>query len=83
MMTIESNPIARRKALEPMILKILSTDEGRSQMAALLSEVVDELRLLGLQADAREKRDGCSCCICSEASSESEQLRAALSGQKC
>ena len=76
-----SNVIENRTALEPMILKILSTDEGRSQMAALLSEICDELRLLGLQADARAERDACKCCICCEQSSEQEQLRAAVSGQ--
>ena len=63
-----------------MLLKIMATDEGRAQMAALLSEFVDELRILGLQADAREKRDACKCCICCEQSSEQEQLRAAVSG---
>ena len=76
-----SNVIENRTALEPMILKILSTDEGRSQMAALLSEIADELRLLGLQADAREKRERCRCCICCEQSSEQEQLRAAVQAE--
>ena len=72
------NVIENRTALEPMILKILSSDEGRGQVAALLSEFVDELRILGLQADARAERDGCKCCICCEQSAESEQLRAAM-----
>ena len=76
-----SNVIENRTALEPMILKILSTDEGRSQMAALLSEICDELRLLGLQADAREKRERCRCCICTEQSSEQEQLRASVQAE--
>ena len=78
------NTIQQRTALEPMILKILSSDEGRSQMAALLSEFVDELRILGLQADARKKREHCTCCICTEQSAEDrtanerEQLFAAM-----
>ena len=75
------NVIENRTQLEPMILKILSSDEGRGQVAALISEFCDELRLLGLQADAREKRERCRCCICCEQSSESEQLRAAVRGQ--
>ena len=80
-MTTETNIIARRKALEPMLLRIMSTPQGQADLAALISEFCDELRLLGLQADAREKRDGCRCCICTEESSEQEQLRAAVRGQ--
>ena len=78
------NVIENRTALEPMILKILSSDEGRGQVAALLSEFCDELRLLGLQADDREKRDACSCEICQESkredrtANEREQLFAAM-----
>ena len=75
------NVIENRTALEPMLLRIMSSDEGRSQLAALLSEFVDELRILGLQADARAERERCGCCICAEQSSEQEQLRAAVSGQ--
>ena len=74
------NTIQQRTALEPMLLKIMATDEGREQVAALISEFCDELRLLGLQADARAERDACKCCICTEQSSEQEQLRAAVSG---
>ena len=80
-MTTETNIIARRKALEPMLLRIMSTPQGQADLAALISEFCDELRLLGLQADAREKRERCRCCICCEQSSESEQLRAAVRGQ--
>ena len=76
-----SNVIENRTALEPMILKILSTDEGRSQMAALISEFCDELRLLGLQADARAEKERCRCCICTEQSSEQEQLRASVQAE--
>ena len=75
-----SNVIENRTQLEPRILKILSTDEGRSQLAALLSEFVDELRILGLQSDARAEKERCTCCICAEQSSEQEQLRAAVRG---
>ena len=80
-MTIETNIIARRKALEPQLLKIMSTPQGQADLAAFISEIADELRLLGLQADAREKRDGCKCCICAEQSSEQEQLRAAVQAE--
>ena len=76
-----SNVIENRTALEPMLLKIMATDEGREQVAALLSEFCDELRLLGLQADSRAEKERCRCCICAEQSTESEQLRAAVSGQ--
>ena len=75
-----SNVIENRTQLEPMLLRIMSSDEGRSQLAALLSEFVDELRILGLQADARAEKERCTCCICTEESSEQEQLRAAVSG---
>ena len=75
------NVIENRTALEPMLLRIMSSDEGRSQLAALLSEFVDELRILGLQADARAEKERCTCCICCEQSAEQEQLRAAVSGQ--
>ena len=78
------NTIQQRTQLEPMLLKIMATDEGREQVAALLSEFCDELRLLGLRADAREKRDACSCEICQETkredrtANEREQLFAAM-----
>ena len=75
------NTIQQRTALEPMLLKIMATDEGREQMAALLSEFCDELRLLGLQADARAEKERCRCCICTEQSSEQEQLRAAVQAE--
>ncbi len=65
-MTIETNIIARRKALEPQLLKIMSTPKGQADLAAFISEIADELRLLSDAADAREKRDACTCCICSE-----------------
>ena len=79
-MTTETNIIARRKALEPQLLRIMSTPQGQADLAALISEFCDELRLLGLQADARAERERCTCCICAEESSEQEQLRAAVSG---
>ena len=68
------NVIENRTALEPMILKILSTDEGRGQVAALLSEFVDELRILGLQADARAEKERCTCCICTEHLADSAKM---------
>ena len=83
-MTIETNIIARRKALEPQLLRIMSTPQGQADLAAFISEIADELRLLGLQADAREKRDACSCEICQESkregrtANEREQLFAAM-----
>ena len=80
-MTTETNIIARRKALEPQLLRIMSTPQGQADLAALLSEFCDELRLLGLQAAARAERDACTCCICTEQSSEQEQLRAAVQAE--
>ena len=80
-MTIETNIIARRKALEPQLLRIMSTPQGQADLAALISEFCDELRVLGLQADARAERDACKCCICCEQSSEQEQLRAAVQAE--
>ena len=80
-MTIETNIIARRKALEPQLLRIMSTPQGQADLAAFISEIADELRLLSDAADARAERERCGCCICAEQSSEQEQLRAAVSGQ--
>ena len=80
-MTIETNIIARRKALEPQLLKIMSTPQGQADLAAFISEIADELRLLSDAADARAERDGCKCCICCEQSAESEQLRAAVQAE--
>ena len=74
------NTIQQRTQLEPMLLRIMSTPQGQADLAALLSELVDELRILGLQADARAEKERCTCCICTEESSEQEQLRAAVSG---
>ena len=65
-MTIETNIIARRKALEPQLLKIMSTPQGQAELAAFISEIADELRLLSDAADARAERERCTCCICSE-----------------
>ena len=76
-----SNVIENRTQLEPQLLKIMSTPQGQADLAAFISEIADELRLLGLQADAREKRDGCKCCICCEQSAEQEQLRASVQAE--
>ena len=73
--------IEKRTALEPQLLKIMSTPQGQADLAAFISEIADELRLLGLQADARAERDACKCCICCEQSSEQEQLRAAVQAE--
>lgn len=80
-MTTATNIIARRKALEPQLLRIMSTPQGQADLAAFISEIADELRLLSDAADARAERDACKCCICSEASSEQEQLRAAVQAE--
>ena len=76
-----SNVIENRLQLEPMLLRIMSTPQGQADLAAFISEIADELRLLSDAADARAERDACKCCICCEQSAESEQLRAAVSGQ--
>ena len=73
-MTTETNIIARRKALEPMLLRIMSTPQGQADLAALISEFCDELRLLGLQADARAERERCRCCICTEHLADSAKM---------
>ena len=80
-MTIETNIIARRKALVPQLLRIMSTPQGQADLAAFISEIADELRLLSDAADARAERERCTCCICTEQSSEQEQLRAAVQAE--
>ena len=75
-----SNVIENRTQLEPQLLKIMSTPQGQADLAAFISEIADELRLLSDAADARAEKERCTCCICAEQSSEQEQLRAAVRG---
>lgn len=70
-----TNAYTQRTALVPMLKQIMSTDEGQTDLAKFISEVADELRILGLQAAARE-RNGCSCCICQEAKHEGRTITA-------
>jgi hypothetical protein len=76
-----SNVIENRLQLEPMLLRIMSTPQGQADLAAFISEIADELRLLSDAADARAERDACKCCICCEQSSEQEQLRASVQAE--
>ena len=80
--------IEKRRQLIPMLNQIMSTENGRDDLAAFLSEVVDELHKLGEQAKSRAERDACKCCICSETETkgrpvteqERKQLWAAMRG---
>ena len=63
---MQMTQIEKRRQLIPMLNQIMSTENGRDDLAAFLSEVVDELHKLGEQAKSRAERDGCRCCICSE-----------------
>ena len=68
------NVIENRTQLEPMLLRIMSTPQGQADLAAFISEIADELRLLGLQAAARAERERCRCCICTEHLADSAKM---------
>ena len=75
------NVIENRTQLEPMLLRIMSTPQGQADLAAFISEIADELRLLSDAAHARAEKERCTCCICCEQSAEQEQLRASVQAE--
>ena len=69
------------------ITRLMATDRGRHQMATLLHNMIEEVQALAAaaiepdQPEAPTTTPTCTCEICTEASTESEQLRASVQAE--